>query len=123
LMPARVVVVVARGVVQAQPHVVMRADPFGTVDHAPLEGGVDVPGWREDCRAACPDVDLSAAVGADAYLESLVVADRVGLLPEPSGHLRGKGRARTGHQIEGRIRVLPELEPVTLVEPGRHAFG
>ena len=61
LVPARVVVV-ARGLVEAQLHVVVRPDPFGGVDHAPLERGVDLGGRGEDRRAARPGVDLAAEV-------------------------------------------------------------
>jgi hypothetical protein len=49
LVPARVIVV-AGGLVEAEFHVVMRPDPFGGVDHAPLEGGVDVAGRHEGRR-------------------------------------------------------------------------
>ena len=59
----------------------------------------------------------------NAHLEPLVVADRVDLLPEPSGHLRGDRRAGARHEVEGGVRLLPELEPVALVVPGRHALG
>src|SRR5712691_1211104 len=41
LVPTRVVVV-ARGLLETQLHVVMRPDPFGGVNHAPLESGVDI---------------------------------------------------------------------------------
>src|SRR3989442_15854214 len=87
LVPARVVVV-PRGLVKAQLHVVMRPDKFGRVDHAPLESGVDLRARGEDRRTARLDVDLAAEARANAHLESLVVADRADLLPEPSGHLR-----------------------------------
>src|SRR5438876_2488241 len=86
LVPARVVVV-ARSIVEAEFHVVVRADPFAGVDDAPLEGGEDPGGRDEDSRAARLDDDLVAEARANAHLEPLVVADRVDLLPEPSSHL------------------------------------
>src|SRR5262245_24061642 len=86
-LPARIVVV-ARGVVEAELHVVVRAHPFGGVDHAPLEGRVDVGGRGERRRAARPRDHLAAEARADPHLEPLVVADRVDLPPEPPGHLR-----------------------------------
>src|SRR6266404_2814228 len=122
LVPARVVIV-PRGLVETELHVVMRPDPFGGVDHAPLQLGVDLGGRGEDRRAARLDIDLAALARADAHLEPLVVADRVRLLPEPSGHLRRDRRGRTRDEVEGRVRLLPELEAVALVVPGGHAFG
>src|SRR6266446_2180600 len=121
LVPARVVVV-TRGLVQAQLHVVVRSNPFAGVDHAPLERGIDIGGRNEDYRGARPGIDLSAE-GANTYLEALVVSDRGDLLPEPSGHLRRLRPDRAGHEVEGGVRLLHQLEPVTLVEPGRHALG
>src|SRR6266567_8975922 len=122
LVPARVVVV-ARGIVEAEVHVVVRPDPFAGVDDAPLEGGEDPGGRDEDSRAARLDDDLVAEARANAHLEPLVVADRVDLLPEPSRHLRRERRTLAGHEVERGVRLLPELESVALVVPGRHALG
>src|SRR6266536_298650 len=122
LVPAWVVVVL-RVLVQAELHVVMRPDPFGGVDDAPLEGAIDLVARNEDCRAARPDDDLATEGRAHTHLEPLVVADRVDLFPEPSGHLRGKRYTWARHEIEDGIRFLPEPEPVTLVVPGGHALG
>src|SRR5215467_9937646 len=83
LVPARVVVV-PRRLVKTQIHVVMRPGPFGGVDHAPLEGGVDLGAGREHRRGARPRVDLPAEV-RDPHLEPFEIADRGDLLPEPSG--------------------------------------
>src|SRR5437016_7568018 len=121
LVPARIVVIPC-GLVEAQLHVVMRPDPFGGVDHAPLESGVGLGDREENRRAARFDIDLAAEARTNAHLESLVVADRVDLLPEPSGHLRGKPRARARHEVEGGVRLFPELESVTLVVPGHHTL-
>src|SRR6185295_9378060 len=98
----------------------MRSHPFAGVDDAPLEGGVDLATWGEHRRAARPGDDLAAQV-RNAHLEAFVVADRVDLLPEPSGHLRSVPHRRTRHEAEGPVRLLHELEPVTLVVPGGHA--
>src|SRR5713226_2150152 len=122
LVPARVVVV-ARGIVEAEFHVVMRSGPFAGIDHATLEGGEDRSGRGEDGRAARLDDDFVAEARANAHLEPLVIADRVHLLPEPSGHLRSERRALAGHKAKGGVRLLPELEPVALVVPGRHDLG
>src|SRR6266542_2387923 len=122
LVPARVVVVL-RGPVETELHVVMRSDPFGGVDDAPFKGTVDLVAWNVDRRAARSNDDLAAEGRAHAHLEPLVIADRVDLLPEPSGHLRGKRYTWARHEIEAAIRFLPELEPITLVVPGGHALG
>src|SRR5437016_2171779 len=121
LVPAWVVVV-TRGIVQAQLHVVMGPDPFTGVDHAPLERGVDLGGRGEDRRAARFDIDLAAEACANAHLEPLVVGDRGDLLPEPSGHLRRERRAGARHEVEGGVGLFPELEPVALGVPGGHAL-
>src|SRR6266853_2808208 len=120
LVPARVVVV-ARGLVQAQLHVVMRPHPFAGVDDAPLEGSIYLAAWSKHRRAARPGDDQAAEV-RNAHLEPLVVADRVHLLPEPSGHLRGVPQAGARYEVEGPVRLCPELETVALVIPGRHAL-
>ena len=42
------------------------ADEFGGVDHAALEGGVDLTARREDRRGTRPGDDLAAEVSAFA---------------------------------------------------------
>ena len=121
LVPARVVVV-PRGRVEAELHVVVRSDPLRGVDHAPLEGGEDLARRRQDDRAARLG-DHLAAEPRDAHLEALVVADRADLLPEPAGHLRAGRRTRTWDEVERGVDLLPELEPTALQVPGRHALG
>jgi hypothetical protein len=63
-----------------------------------------------------------AEAGADPELEPLEVANRVDLLPEPARHLRRERRPLARHEVEGGVRLLPELEPVTVLVPGRHAL-
>src|SRR5438445_9653335 len=99
----------------------MRPDPFGSVDHAALEGGVDLAAWSKHRGGSRPGDDLAAEV-RNAHLEALVVADCVDLLPEPSRHLRGVRKSGAWHEAEGGVRLLAELEPVTLVEPRGHAL-
>jgi hypothetical protein len=121
LVPAWVVVV-PRGLVKAKLQVIVWTHPFARVDHAPLEGGVDLGGRGDDRRAARLGDDL-AAEARDAHLDPLVVIDRVDLLPEPPAHLRGHRRARARHEVEGGVGLLPELEAVALLIPGGHALG
>src|SRR3990172_2407627 len=115
LVPAGIVVVF-RGLVQAELHVVVRPDPFRGVDDAALEGRVDLTARREDDGAARSGDDLAAET-RDAHLQALVVGDRVDLLAEPAAHLHaGRGRwAR--HEVEGLVGLLPELDAVAVVVP------
>src|SRR5689334_6514840 len=113
LVPARIVVV-ARGRVQPELHVVVGSDPLGGIDHAPLEGGVDVGGRREDRGAADLGHDLAPEAG-NAHLEALEIADGVDLPPEPARHLRGDRRPGARHQVERPVRFLPELQAIALV--------
>src|SRR5262245_7827350 len=83
LVPARVVVV-ARGLVKAQHHVVVWPHPFTGVDDTPLERGIDIGGRYEDDGAPRSGIDLSTE-RANAHPEALVVADGAHPLPEPSG--------------------------------------
>jgi hypothetical protein len=62
--------------VQAEPHVVVRPDPFGGIDYTPLEGAVDVGARDEDRRGARPRVDFAAKGYTNAHLETLVVGYR-----------------------------------------------
>ena len=50
LVPAGIVVVPG-GLMEAQLHVVVRRDPFGGVDDAPFEGGIDLGGGDQDRRS------------------------------------------------------------------------
>src|SRR5262249_7697493 len=105
LVPTRIVVI-ASGVVQAQRHVVMRANPFARVDRAALERSVDLSGWHEDDGAARLG-DYLAAEARNTHLESLVVADRDDLLPEPAGHLRSDCWPWARHEIEASVQLFP----------------
>jgi hypothetical protein len=86
LVPAGVVVV-AGGVVQVELHVVVRPDPLGRIDHAPLQVGEDPGSRNEDRRAARLANHLVAEARANPHLEALEVTNGVDLLPEPTGHL------------------------------------
>src|SRR5215467_15801095 len=114
LMPPRIVVVV-RGGMQAQLHVVVRPNPFRGVDHTPLEGGIDISTRSQDRGAAGFDVYLTAQARPDTHLESFEVGDRVRLLSEPPGHLGRHARAGTWHEPEGCVHLFPELESVALM--------
>src|SRR5262245_27811367 len=120
LVPTRIVVI-ARGLVQTELHVVMRADVLGGIDDPALEGGVDVARRQCDDGCAGPGDDLTAEAW-DTHLQPLVISDRGNFLPVPSPHLRGGESARAWHEVEGSVGLLPELEPVALVKPGRHAL-
>src|SRR5262249_1399429 len=109
LVPTRIVVI-ARGIVQTQLHVVMRANPLARVDRAALERSVDFSGWHEDDGAARLG-DYLAAEAGNAHLEPFVVGDRNDLLPEPTGHLRSDCWPWAWHEIEAGVHLFPELEP------------
>src|SRR5215813_6038519 len=87
LVPARVVVV-PRGLVQAELHVVVRPDPLGRIDRTALERSVDIGGRGQHRGGADARVDLAAEIG-DAHPKPLEISDRANLLPEPPAHLRG----------------------------------
>src|SRR2546426_1417615 len=120
LVPARVVVI-ASGLVKPELHVFVRPDPFSGVDHAPLERGVDLGAGYEDPRGSRLGDDASAEA-RHAHLQTLEVAGCRDFLPEPPSHLRSNRRAGPRHEVERGVCLLPELEPVTLVEPGGHAL-
>src|SRR5215467_1880303 len=122
LVPARVVVV-PRGLVKPQLHVVVRPGPFGGVDDPALQRRVDIGSRSQHRRTSRFDIDLAAEPRADTHLESFEVAHGHDLPAEPPGHLGGGPRTLARHQVVGRIALLPELSPVTLVIPGRHALG
>src|SRR5262245_59368322 len=121
LVPAGVVVVL-RGLVVTENHVVVWSDVLGRVDDPSFERGVDMA--RSQCNDGCSGfLDNFAAEAGDAHLEPLVVGDRRDLLPEPSAHFRGALAGWARHEVEGRVGLLPELEPVAVVEPGGHAVA
>src|SRR5499425_610338 len=121
ILPARVVVMACR-LMETQLHVVVRTDPLGRIDNTSLESGIDVGGRSEDGGRSSLRHDLAPEVGPHAHLETLVVADRGELLLEPSGRLGGKSGTLARHEVEGRIGLFPELEPVALVVPSCHAL-
>src|SRR5215468_5049515 len=121
LVPAWIVVV-ARGRVQAELHVVVGPDPLAGINHPAFQGGEDVSGRGEHRSAAglCHHLPTEAR---NAHPEALVIADRTDLPAEPAGHLRRDRGPWARHEIESGVGLLPELEPVTLVVPGEHALG
>src|SRR5262245_25194840 len=120
-MPTRVVVV-SRGLVEAQNHILVWAHPFAGVDHAALERGIDIGGRAEDNRTPPYRTRLTPE-GPDPHFEALVFANRVHFPPEPPGHLRSLRPSRAWHEVEGAVGLFHQFEPVSLVEPGRHALG
>src|SRR5215510_15865861 len=120
-VPPRVVVV-ASSLVQSDLHIEVWADEFGGVDHTALEGGEDLAAGNEHRRGTRPCVDLAAKVW-NAHPETLEVADRADLLSEPAAHLRSIRHGGTRHDVKGSIRLLHQLEPVSLVQPGGGKIG
>ncbi len=108
LPPARIVVV-AGDLDEAELLVVVRADPFGGVDGALLERGIDVAA----CDLLRDDAELRqdhAGEAADAELETLEVLERVDLLAEPAAHLavrRARDEARA--VVLGAQELIDEL--------------
>src|SRR5262245_46604390 len=121
LVPAGIVVVTG-SLVETENHIGMRRDVLGRVDDASLEGRVDLSRGQRDHGRAGPGGHL-ATKARDPHLEALVVTDRGDLLPVPASHLGSSRISGAGHEVEGRVGFLPELEAVALVKPGRHPLG
>ena len=66
-------------------------------------------------------VDAARKTG-NAHLQALEVVDLLDRLLEPAGHLHAGVAHRDGHQIEGRVHLLPQLHAAAVVEPGVHAL-
>src|SRR5262249_59612070 len=63
------------------------------------------------------------AEACDAHPEALVIGNRGDLLPKPPTHLRTVGKPEPRYEVVDGVRFLPQLESVTLVEPGGHSLG
>src|SRR5262245_43799919 len=117
LVPARVVVV-PRGFVKPQLHVVVGPCPLGGVNDTAFQRRVDIGRPSENRSTSCFYVDLATEPCANTHLEPFEVTDGDDLPPEPASHLRGRPRTLARHQVVGRIALLPELSPIALVVPG-----
>src|SRR5688572_522367 len=86
LLPTRVIVV-ARGILEAELEIVVRPDELRGVDGAAFERRVDLARRQQHDGRARLRVDLPGETG-DAGLEAFEIIDGVDLLPEPAAHLR-----------------------------------
>jgi len=102
-------VIVRRDLVEAELLVVVRADPFGGVDRAALERGIDVASGDLLRHRAQARHHLAAQAG-DAHLDAFQVGHAVHRLAPPAAHLRAgvAGRERDEAKIaeEGAHQVL-----------------
>src|SRR5918993_1357160 len=93
-------VVEARHALEAELLVVVGADPLRRVDHAALQGGIDVgPGDQRGHRAEALE-DLPAHAG-DAELQPVDVGQAADLVAEPAAHLH----AGAAEQEAGAVEV------------------
>src|SRR5687768_12867105 len=105
LLRARVIVV-ARGVLEAELEIVVRPDELRRVDGAAFERRIDLAGRQQDDGRAGLRVDLAGETG-DAGLEALEVIDGVDLLPEPAAHLRIRRLSGPRDDAEGCVGFFP----------------
>jgi hypothetical protein len=54
-------------------------------------------------------------------LQALELGDVLDRLAEPAGHLDAGVVEREGHEAEGLVDLVPELEPAAVIEPGHVA--
>ena len=116
--PARIVVV--RGdLVEAQLFVIVGADPFGRVDGALFQRGVDVAAGdllRHDAQAR----EHGASKGADTELQALQIVDGLDFLAEPAAHLRAGVAAREVDDVVGLEDFAHQRQAVAVTHPGIH---
>src|SRR6185437_2100128 len=110
-------VVVGRDLVETELLVVVRTDPFGRVDRAALEGGIDVAA-RDLLRHRAQARHHLAAQAGDADLHALEVADGVHLLAPPAAHLYAGVARRERDDAELAEEIAHLLEPSAVVDPG-----
>ena len=111
-------VAVVRHLLQAEGLVEHRADPFGGVDGAGLEGGEDL-GRRGQDRIDAELAHGLAAQAGDAEIEAGQIVEALDRLLEPAGGLDGRIAGIERHQIALGIELVPQLLTAAIANPAR----
>src|SRR5262249_4147818 len=115
LPPARIVVILD-DLIEAELLVVIGPDPFGGVDGALLQRGIDIAAselLRDETKLA----ERFAGPTSDAHLEALEVAGLLDLLVEPATHLRSSITGDQAFGVELGAEFIDQLLPVAVIEP------
>jgi hypothetical protein len=97
--------------------VVVRPDPFGGVERAAFERGINVAAGERLRHHAEARQDLAAEAG-DAHLEALQVGDGFELAAEPAAHLHPGVAAGEHHHAMLGVEIAHQLAPAAGVHPG-----
>jgi hypothetical protein len=108
---------VRRDLVEAQLLVVVRAHPFGGVDGALFQCGVDVAARDVLGHGAQARHHLAADAG-DAHLQALEVGRLLDFLLEPAAHLHPGVAAGEADDVEVLHEVTHQLLAAAVVQPG-----
>src|SRR5690606_10967224 len=115
--PVGRVVVVGRDLVETELGVVIGTDPFGGIDGAALERGIDITArdlLRHDAKTRH---DLSGNAG-NTHLHALEIVEAVDFLAEPATHLgTGAASGNTYNAIIGQEGIVG-LVAAAMIEPG-----
>ena len=84
--PPAGIIVVRRDLVEAEPFIVIRTDPFGRIDGTFFQRGIDVA-TGELLRHATELLHDAPGKAANAEFQSLEIGDGIDLLAEPAAHL------------------------------------
>src|SRR5262249_26792965 len=115
-LPPSGIVVEFHDLIEAELLVVIRPDPFGSVDGALLQRRINVPAGdllRDDAELS----QCFASPASNAHLQAFEVAGLLDFLVEPATHL---GSGITGKQalgVELGAEFIDQLLPIAVIEP------
>ena len=116
-MPAREIVVLG-DVVEAEVEVDRRHGELGRVDHAALEGRVDVGGGSSCVETPSFSHRQGRPIPRNRILRPFEVVDRGDLLAKPAGRLRCLERAEHRVDVVAGEDLAPQLLAAAVIDPG-----
>src|SRR5262249_5713847 len=102
---------------EAELLIVVGANPFGGIDRAFLECGIDVAAGK--LLRHTPDLgNDGAGKAADTEFQSFEIFDRFDLLAEPAAHLRTGGAGRDAVAVKFLQEIVEQVLPTAPDQPG-----
>ena len=97
-------------------------EPFGSVDNAALQVGVQFTTRHEYLRTAS-GFENTATQARNAHFQSLNVGNAVDFAVKPAAHLYAGITTKERHQTKLSIELFPELHTSSAHDPGRMLGG
>jgi len=115
--PPTGVMIETRDLIEAELFIIIGADPFGAINRAAFQRGIDIASanlLRHNAKAA----QNIAGKATHAEFQAAQILNRIDFLAEPAAHLAGRAAKGEGPHAKRAIEIIDQLMAAAIAEPG-----